>query len=929
MVEASISETTRMTSPVRRPQAASTLSAPAAPRRELLRFCVLAALGAAASYLSVNIPHTEVYFDLRMAFGFLGFALLRRWWTAGLLAAVLSLAGFHSVPLETAFVGNMLYMVPELVVVRLVEGRLLSKTRRLWLYGPAWLLLVPALYQVFHTPIIWAVMAVLRDEPIGPFVLSGWASQPYLVESVMVTIVSTAGMMVARSYGQLQTGRRELAITLESIGDGVIATDAEGRVTRMNPVAESLTGWPLHEAAGRLLAEVFRIVDGRTGELIESPAERVAREGVTVGLANHVRLVARDGTARQIADSAAPIQETDGRLIGTVMVFRDVTEEYDARERLRQKEDLLNRAEAVERAYAESVRDGRSSYEIEHRIVRRRTGEVRTVCERCRHIRNEDGELVRSVGMVQDITDERRAAREQQRLHRSLLTVLNSIDATIYVADMETYEVLFMNDHMKEAFGGDFTGRRCWEVFRGESGPCARCAGSRLLDGKGGPAGPVVWEDRNPITGRWYINFDRAIRWIDGRIVHLQVATDITERQEIEAERREYEHRIEQMRKMESIGRLAGGVAHDLNNLLTPIIGYGEMIAEDFGRDDPRRNTAEEIVGAGRRARDLVRQLLAFSRKQPLEFKVVDTNAVLQGIEKLLRRTLREDIRLSMILSSDLPAIRADVGQIEQVVMNLATNAQDAMPDGGSLTIESTVADLDEELVKSHQEVRPGSYVLLAVRDTGIGVDAETMDRIFEPFFTTKEKGKGTGLGLATVYGIVKQHGGHIWVSSEPGRGAAFECYFPVAAQGSLPEERSAETESARPGGGETVMVVEDNEAVRGLAVSVLKQHGYTVLSAADGEACLERLRGYGEPVHLLLTDVVMPSMNGRELYDRVRRMFPEIGVLYASGYTGNVIARHGVLDEGIEFIQKPFSVNELVTRVRQVLDRRPAGPAG
>jgi signal transduction histidine kinase/CheY-like chemotaxis protein len=513
------------------------------------------------------------------------------------------------------------------------------------------------------------------------------------------------------------------------------------------------------------------------------------------------------------------------------------------------------------------------------------------------------------------------ALNQREQTYQTLQTILHSMDATIYVADMNTYEVLFMNKQMESAFGGEFTGEICWEVFRNEGHPCRQCTNDDLVDENGRPTGVCVWEGKNPITRRWYLNHDRAIEWVDGRIVRLQVATDITQQKEMELERREYESRFRQMQKMESIGRLAGGIAHDLNNLLSPIIGYGEMLLDACSPRDSKREELQEILGAAYRSRDLVHRLLVFSRKQPLEIKVVDPNRVMEGFEKLLRRTVRENIDLRLNLASGLPSIRADVGQIEQVIMNLAVNAQDAMPDGGLLTIESGVVELDEAYARSHEGVEPGRYVMLAVSDSGEGMDAEIQDKVFEPFFTTRMKGKGTGLGLATVYGIIKGHGGHVWVYSEPGEGTTFKCYFPAAQDERIDVEPPPETPDDV-SGNETLLVVEDDEAVRKMAVKSLEKYGYTVYAAGNGEECLKIVEHYGEKIDLLITDVIMPDMNGKELFTKVSEITGGVEVIYISGYTDNVIAHHGVLDEGINFVQKPFSVYALAKKVRSVLNR-------
>jgi len=401
----------------------------------------------------------------------------------------------------------------------------------------------------------------------------------------------------------------------------------------------------------------------------------------------------------------------------------------------------------------------------------------------------------------------------------------------------------------------------------------------------------------------------------------IGVAEDISARKQAEAEKMRLETQVRQIRKLDSIGRLAGGVAHDLNNLLSPILGYGEMLLEDAAGTDTRRGPVEEIVSAGRRARDLVRQLLAFSRKQTLEVKSLNLNHILNNFQSLLRRTIREDIVIRMIPAPDLPPIRGDIGQLEQVLMNLAVNAQDAMPDGGELTIETQAVELDASYAKRHTGVAPGAYVMLGVSDTGCGMDADTREQVFEPFFSTKDE-KGTGLGLATVYGIVKQHHGNIWVYSEPGMGATFKVYLPVSDESPGAEKPPVSGRAAsNRSGTETILLVEDNRQVRDLAEIILKREGYSVLTAESGHEALAVLDIHDGVLHLLLTDVVMPGMNGRELYQQVADRYPEVKVVYMSGYTDNVIAHRGVMDSGIHFIQKPFSVKDLAAKVQDVLD--------
>jgi two-component system cell cycle sensor histidine kinase/response regulator CckA len=390
------------------------------------------------------------------------------------------------------------------------------------------------------------------------------------------------------------------------------------------------------------------------------------------------------------------------------------------------------------------------------------------------------------------------------------------------------------------------------------------------------------------------------------------------------SERKQLEEQYRQSQKMEAVGRLAGGVAHDLNNMLTPILAYTEMLEDAFSPDDTRLQPIREVRAAGVRAKDLVRQLLAFSRKQTLRFNIVDLNAVISRLEPLLRHTVRENIALRLALAPKLPGVRGDVGQIEQAIMNLVINAQDAMPEGGEIAIETCDVSLDGEHAAAQADLAPGPYVEMAISDTGIGMDAAVMERMFEPFFTTKAVGKGTGLGLATVYGIVKQHGGSVTVSSELGAGATFRLYFP-ALEGASPafpsEDGSPAVESGLPG--EIIMVAEDDDMVRDLAAGVLRRQGYTVLTAANAAECVRALTAHRGSLHLLLTDVVMPDMNGKALFDIVAAIFPGARVIYMSGYSQEVISEQGVLLENIDFLQKPFTVRQLVALIREVLDRK------
>jgi two-component system cell cycle sensor histidine kinase/response regulator CckA len=389
-------------------------------------------------------------------------------------------------------------------------------------------------------------------------------------------------------------------------------------------------------------------------------------------------------------------------------------------------------------------------------------------------------------------------------------------------------------------------------------------------------------------------------------------------------ERRRLRSQFEQSQKMESIGRLTGGIAHDFNNMLTVINGYSEMLMAQFSPGTPQRNDLQEILGAGQRAASLTRQLLAFSRRQILVPKVIALNQIVTDMGRMMKRLIGEDIELVSSLTQGLEPIKADPGQIEQVIMNLVVNARDAMPQGGKLTLETANVQLDEAYARAHVTVTPGPYVMLAVSDTGAGMDRETLTHLFEPFFTTKEIGKGTGLGLATVYGIVKQSGGNIWVYSEPGQGATFKIYFP-AIQETI-EVPSQAAPRAIPRGSETVLLVEDDVAVRKLASSILQRSGYIVLEAGGGPEALEIVAGHSGVISLLITDVVMPGMSGRDLSKRLSEIRPGLPVLFLSGYTSNAIVHHNVLDSGVNFLQKPFTPEGLAHKVREVLNTSAKG---
>jgi two-component system cell cycle sensor histidine kinase/response regulator CckA len=574
-----------------------------------------------------------------------------------------------------------------------------------------------ALRERFDVPVIFLTAhtddaTVARAADVGPY---GYLVKPVDDRELKITLA----MVLHRHALEREVRHSEdrFETTLLSIGDGVIATDADGRITFINPVAESLTQWARHDALGRTAADVFRLRDGHTGEPLPDPVVTVLLEQRRVTLPNHAHLEARDGTSVPIVDSAAPIRDETGRVRGTVMVFR--LENADAR-----TADRLRQAEA----------------------------------------------------------------------------------------------------------------------------------------------------------------------------------------------------RLRQAEKLEALGRLAGGVAHDINNMMTVVLGCADLVMDRLAAEDPNRMLLGELKAAANRSTTVVRQLLAFSRKQLLSPVRLDVGDVVAGLAAVLRRLIDPHVEIRTVCAEGSGPVSADRSQLEQVVVNLALNGRDAMPDGGTLTIETAPVDLHD--TADMPEIAPGRYVQIVVRDTGVGMDPVTRSQIFEPFFTTKDVGQGTGLGLASVYGTVKQSGGHILVDSTVGHGSTFRVYLPIEPAAAGPTASSVATREAR--GHETVLLVEDESAVRELLHTYLCGAGYQVLTAADGREALQLVLGSQTPhVDLLVTDVMLPHVNGRALAGALRERLPGLQVLFMSGYGEDHVVRRGLGEEPVVFVEKPFSAAVLLERVRAVLDHR------
>ena len=503
-----------------------------------------------------------------------------------------------------------------------------------------------------------------------------------------------------------------------------------------------------------------------------------------------------------------------------------------------------------------------------------------------------------------------KALRVSEEKYR--LLVQNAKDAIFIIQDGG---IIFTNRQAEKLFGcsagelatmtlGDFVHPDDQEIALGEnpegtpSEKYLRPYSFRIRN----KAGQEVWVELKHVDMEW-----------EGKSATLNFASDITDQKKLEVQ-------FLQAQKMEAVGRLAGGVAHDFNNLLTIINSHAQLALMELKEWDPLREKFDAIQKAGERAASLTRQLLALSRRHIVEMKILDLNMILRDLEKMLRRVIGEDIELTTVLEGNLGRIKADPGQIEQAILNLVVNARDAMPSGGKIIIETGNTDLDQEYTLTHKGMKAGRYTLLSVSDTGMGMKPEIQEKIFEPFFTTKERGKGTGLGLSTVYSTVKQSGGEVWVYSEPGQGTTFKIYLPQ-----MDEPLAEATQNARPGkmsrGHETILVVEDEDEVRKLAISILGRHGYRVLEASGVEEAMRFCEQGKESLQLLLSDVVMPGMSGPEFARRLKYVYPEMKVLFMSGYTDNALFQNGLLNEGVFFLSKPFSVEGLTGKVRTVLD--------
>ncbi len=795
-------------------------------------------------------------------------------------------------------------------------------------------------------------LATLRSELLAPGMVETLGGLALQGESLFQRM---------RTEAALRESEERFRSMTEAISDRIWEVDRDGIYTYASPKVTDLLGYQPEEVLGK---RPFDFMEPEEASRVESEFQRYVRlRSPFAGMVN-INLH-KSGRRVVIETSGVPILDGDGGLLGYRGIDRDVTE------RVRSEEALIQ-SEKKFRNIVESSPLGMHMYKLEsdgrlvfiganpaadrllgvdHKQFIGKTidqafpsGIDTEIPERYRkaaaegepwqveQIEYEDDQIKGAfdvyafqtspgymVAVFHEITRRKKAEealRESEEKYRHLVENINEV---IYTIDQDG-TITYISPGvaaMIEYHPSEIVGRRFSDFIHPEDRPGVAQNFRKLLSG-------YLQSNKFRILTksgetRWVRSSSRPL-YRDGQVVGLQgVLSDSTGARKEAEERKRLETQLRQAQKMEAIGHLAGGVAHDFNNLLSPILGYAELILMDLHPDDPRYGNLVEVRKAAIRARDLTRQLLAFGRKQVIEMKAIHLGELLSGFEKLLRRTIREDIEIKIQNSPSLGYVQGDLSQIEQILMNLAVNAQDAMPKGGTLLIETVNFHVDDPFLKQHPEAQSGEQVMLTVSDTGHGIEKEHLDRIFEPFFTTKEAGKGTGLGLATVYGIVRQHNGTIWVHSKPKEGTTFKILLPLVDRPTAVVAK-AQLHPARKHGNEKVMVVEDNEMVRNLTCSVLKEYGYKVLAAETAEECLRLVERTG-PVDLLVTDVVMPEMNGSELYQRLSSILPEMKVLFMSGYASDLIAHHGVSQDGDSFIQKPFSLEVLTRKVRQVLD--------
>ncbi|MFZ5907251.1 MAG: PAS domain S-box protein [Nitrospirota bacterium] len=743
----------------------------------------------------------------------------------------------------------------------------------------------------------------------------------------------------------LRQSENEKRIILDAMHERMSYRDKDRRILWTNRIFQEYACLPSEKIKGRTC---FEILHQRNDPCPECPFEMTA---LVAGKSISIERSTSDGKIWFIR--AHPVQDSHGNVSGFVEVSTDITDLKKAEQEVR---SLKQQMEFILGATNTGIDIIDSEYNIRYvdpewaKTYGNYTGrkcfeyfmDRDTVCPGCgiqksletkavtvteevllkensrpiqvitKPFQNEEGEwLVAEVNV--DITERKKIENALRDSEEKLEAMLQSIGDHMSMMDSEL-NIIWANAVAKKIFGEDIVGKKCYTAYHGRGKPCDPypCIVLRAFqDGEVHEHDTTV-TDKDGKLLHFHCTANVALRDKDRNpLAVIEISRDITEQKKLE-------HQLLQAQKMEAIGQLAGGIAHDFNNILTAIIGFSNLLQMEISQDDPLQNNILPILNAAKRASNLTNALLAFSRKQIMHPKAVNLNQIIRNIDRLLSRIIGEDIELSANLPDKDFIVMADASQIEQVLMNLATNARDAMPHGGKLTIGTDFVKIDEQYLAAHGYGTPGSYVQISFEDTGQGIDASTKERIFEPFFTTKDVGKGTGLGLAMVYGIVKQHEGYINVYSEPGRGTTFKIYLPLIQ--AFPEDQKQEYPTRVKGGRETILVAEDDMQVRNFIKQLLEKYGYTVLLSVDGEDALKVFDEHRDEVQLVVVDTVMPKKNGREVYDEIKKARPDMKAIFTSGYFSDFIQRKSEGEEGLLFIPKPIVPNEFLTKIYETL---------
>jgi two-component system, cell cycle sensor histidine kinase and response regulator CckA len=783
--------------------------------------------------------------------------------------------------------------------------------------------------------------------------------------SVVAGVVSYAargvGRQLERAQAELERSRRDtdrLAAIVQSSWDAIYAKSPDGTIVAWNASSERLFGYAQDEALGR--SAKILVPPGAENELTEILERIGAGERIEHKETTRVR---KDGSHVLVSLSESPLRDALGHVVGVSVIARDVSKERHAEKALLESESKLRvffESDLVGIVFGDVHRGIQDANEKFLRMVGYTRDDLREglpgsaitpaefvpldvagmadarehgacVPYEKQYIRKDGTRLwvlvgyvllepkrERAVAFVLDIDARKHAEDELRKSEERFARVFQSSVVAFGIAEMSSGRLIDVNNREAEFFGyarDEMIGRTSLELgLWADPAERARLVGGLSADHPTA-SGEVAFRRKSGEIRHAMVSMEAMTLAGLGEPLVFMVVLDLTEHKHLEAQ-------LLHAQKMEAIGRLAGGVAHDFNNALGVILGYTELLMRQA--DEAQRGKLEQILKATQRASGLTRQLLAFSRKQVVDPKVLDLNAILLELEKMLGRLIGEDIDLAIVPGADLGQVKADPGQLEQVVMNLCVNARDAMPAGGLLRIETANAELGAGPAARHEYTVPGRYVMLAVSDAGCGIEKEMLSKIFEPFFTTKEEGKGTGLGLAMVYGIVKQAGGYVWVYSEVGQGTTFKIYLPRVGEAVVAPEVQEPSMPLK--GWETILLVEDESSLRALAREILEDHGYLVIEAIGANEAIEIARRHPEPIHLLVTDVVMPGMNGRGVAEALVAARPGLRVLYVSGYTDDVLAHSGVLAPGTLLLEKPFTPLALLGRVREALGERDTG---